>query len=50
MIGVAILQFIMWLDEKLFPGPTTGIASDDEEMGKEEDDDWPGRIYIEEDM
>ncbi len=45
MIGVSILHFILWLTSKLFPGPVTGMAHDDEEM--EEDDDWPGSIYIE---
>ena len=52
MIGISILQFVLWLTEKLFPGPVTGMAHDDEEMGedKDDDDDWPGRIYIEEDM
>ena len=42
MIGVSILHFILWITGKLFPGPATGIASDDEEM-----EEWEGENYIE---
>lgn len=46
MIGAAILQFLLWLTDKFFPGAVTGMAHDDEEM-REDDDDWPGAAYIE---
>ena len=42
MIGASILHFILWLTQKLFPGPTTGMAHDDEELAE-----WDGEKYIE---
>jgi len=44
MIGISLLHFLLWLIDKLLPGPVTGMAHDDAEMGE---DDWPGRMYIE---
>ena len=42
MIGAYLLHFLLWLTCRLFPGPTTGMVHDDEEM-----EEWTGDQYIE---